>query len=436
MSAKTYKSAFSSIKERQAGNLTVSAQCEPFLEKIVEDKGDLKAWSFFDNAYVAEQIRTADADAHIGPLAGIPVAIKDIIDVLGLQTGCGSPIYHGEKAAILKHKSSDASIVSMLRAAGAILMGKTVTTEFATFQAGETKNPRALGRTPGGSSSGSAAAVAAGMVPLALGSQTAGSIIRPASFCGVVGFKPTIGTFDLTGVKALARTFDTLGVFANDVIDASLLIDTLTGNRFMDFCSLSNFPKTIGLCRSPFWDEADPMMNRAWDELIFRLARYEPQVTLIDVELPTLYSKAADVHNRVLSREAVDALHFEWRCYKELIGPKLAGLLHQGEIMDMDIYRNDIDIIVQLRRSFSDAMGGADILLTPSSTGVPPLFEDGTGDPLFNRMWSLLGVPALNVPGLMSSNDLPIGIQVIARHGDDSAALAAGHWLQTVLAES
>ena len=365
-------------------------------------------------------------------LLGLPVAIKDIIDIAGVETGCGSRIYQGLEAPLHHQKVIDSSVVSRLKAAGGILMGKTVTTEFATFQAANTKNPAALGRTPGGSSSGSAAAVAAGMVPLALGTQTAGSIIRPASYCGVVGFKPTIGTLDLSGVKALARSFDTLGVFAECVEDAALLMDSLTGNHWMVQCREDNQPRKIGLCCSPYWPAASNDLCEVWEDLVYLLKSIDG-VIVDEFHLPPEFGGAVELHKRVLAREAFDALHFEWKTYRSLISSKLAIILEEGEASKTECYLADIQKIGSLRREFDRALYDFDVLITPSSPGVPPPIEEGTGDPIFNRLWSLLGGPAMNVPGLQGENGWPIGIQVVSRQGEDAKVIAASFWLENIL---
>ena len=364
-------------------------------------------------------------------LLGLPVAIKDIIDIAGVETGCGSRIYQGLEAPLHHQKAIDSSVVSRLKAAGGILMGKTVTTEFATFQAADTKNPAALGRTPGGSSSGSAAAVAAGMVPLALGTQTAGSIIRPASYCGVVGFKPTIGTLDLSGVKALARSFDTLGAFAECVEDAALLMDSLTGNNWMVQCREDNQPRKIGLCCSPYWPAASNDLCEVWKDLVYLLKSIDG-VIVDEFHLPTEFGGAVELHKRVLAREAFDALHFEWKTYRSLISSKLAIILEEGEVSKTDCYLADIQKIGSLRREFDRALCDFDVLITPSSPGVPPPIEEGTGDPIFNRLWSLLGGPAMNIPGLQGENGWPIGIQVVSRQGEDAKVIAASFWLENI----
>ena len=452
---KNKTSAKNALGQIMRGSLSISDYCQPFIEKSIND--DLNVWTHIDEGEIQQQVEYLSANLQskfeenlavsrashqkksdserIDPsakLLGLPVAIKDIIDIAGIETGCGSRIYQGFEAPLHHKKAIDASVVSRLRAAGGILMGKTVTTEFATFQAADTKNPAALGRTPGGSSSGSAAAVAAGMAPLALGTQTAGSIVRPASYCGVVGFKPTIGTLDLSGVKALARSFDTLGVFAGCVEDAAFLMDSLTGNHWLVQCREDNQPRKVGLCRSPYWSAASDDLCKVWEDLVYLLKSMDG-VIVDEFHLPPEFGGAVELHKRVLAREAFDALHFEWKTYRSLIRSKLAIILEEGEASKTECYLADIQKIGSLRREFDRALCDFDVLITPSSPGVPPPIEEGTGDPIFNRLWSMLGVPAMNVPGLQGEKGWPIGIQVVSRQGEDAKVIAASFWLENIL---
>ena len=274
------------------------------------------------------------------------------------------------------------------------------------------------------------------MVPLAIGTQSAGSIIRPASFCGVVGFKPTWGTLDLSGVKGLARSFDTLGGFARNVSDVAWLVDSLAGSKLHRYCHVEHKPKSVGFCRSPFWNCADGALQTAWVELSNLIKSQDGQVRLKDVELPEIYDQSVELHKRIFAREALDALHFEWHSVRSFFSEKLSQIMEQGEELLSEDYLKDITQMLSLRQAFDKAMGENDVLLTPSSTGVPPKFEEGTGDPIFNRLWSLLGVPAINVPGLKSREGLPIGIQVIARYGQDTTAISAAYWLESLLKEN
>ena len=446
------------------GSLQISEYCRPFLEVCKSHNDHFKVWTHFNERQIEQDINLASSrlvskfgdnsnlltelgekeSGHARNLAGtetfpsiygVPVAVKDIVDVGGLATGCGSPIYEGKNAPMYHVKHADASVVSRIKVMGGIVIGKTVTTEFATFQASSTQNPSCFGRTPGGSSSGSAAAVAAGMVPLAIGTQTAGSIIRPASYCGVVGFKPTLGTLDLSGVKGLARSFDTLGGFARYVSDVAWMIDSLSGSKLHRYCHVEHKPKSVGLCRSPFWNAADGALQTAWAELPALIKSQDELVRLKDVELPEIYDQSVELHKRIFAQEALDALHFEWHSFRSFFSEKLAQIMEQGEELSSDDYLKDIAQILSLRQAFDKAMGENDVLLTPSSTGEPPKFEEGTGDPIFNRLWSLLGVPAINVPGLKSREGLPVGIQVIARYGQDAAAISAAYWLESLLNE-
>ena len=396
------------------------------------DEG-INAWQEINNsAYRKQKIELAGKAGSL-PLLGVTFGIKDIIDVIGYRTGFGSPIYEQPNAAINFIPSVDAAFVSLLKSKGALILGKTVTTEFATFKPSATANPAAKGRTPGGSSSGSAAAVAAGMVNIGVGTQTAGSIIRPASYCGVVGFKPSLGSFDLSGVKSLARSFDTIGWFSRTVQESRDLYSILKAQNEPE-TNMNLQSLRIGLCRSPFWDRGNETLTKAWSQLENLLAQRSSSVQVFEVNLPKEFHDAENVHKTIFAKQAYEALHFEFTNYETYLSNQICEILQEGQELTNKTYEYALSKMQNLRMLFDTLSSDFDALVTPSSPGIPPKEEDGTGDPIFNRTWSLLGVPAVNVPGLFSDEGFPIGVQVIAGFKQDAKALSVAQWLEERLA--
>ena len=396
------------------------------------DEG-INAWQEINNsAYRKQKIELAGKAGSL-PLLGVTFGIKDIIDVIGYRTGFGSPIYEQPNAAINFIPSVDAAFVSLLKSKGALILGKTVTTEFATFKPSATSNPAAKGRTPGGSSSGSAAAVAAGMVNIGVGTQTAGSIIRPASYCGVVGFKPSLGSFDLSGVKSLARSFDTIGWFSRTVQESHDLYAILKAQN-EPATNMNPQSLRIGLCRSPFWDRGNETLTKAWSQLENLLAQRSSSVQVFEVNLPKEFHDAENVHKTIFAKQAYEALHFEFTNYETYLSNQICEILQEGQELTNKTYECALSKMQNLRMLFDTLSSDFDALFTPSSPGIPPKEEDGTGDPIFNRTWSLLGVPAVNVPGLFSDEGYPIGVQVIAGFKRDAKALLVAQWLEERLA--
>lgn len=403
------------------GSLTAEALARSCLDRTAEREPAVQAWEALDPDLVVAEARAADAAGRPGPLHGLPIGVKDIIATASLPTACGSPIYAGTVLPF------DAAVVALGRLAGGIVMGKTVTTEFATYHPGKTRNPHAADRTPGGSSSGSAAAVAAGMVPLALGTQTAGSIIRPAAFCGVVGYKPTWGTIEPAGVKTLARSLDTVGVFARTVEDAALYVQAVSGLPLRAAATDRTAPPVIGLCRSPAWSLAEAEMQAAFEDLGARLGHL---IRVRMVDLPPDYAEVAAAQERIMAREAYLALAHEGRCHRDQLSPRLLTLLDQGSAVSATTHTADLALLTRLRASFAETIADTPVLVTPSAPGVAPAAVNGTGDPAFNRLWTFLGAPCINVPGLTGASGLPLGVQVVAAPGADRRALSAAAWLE------
>ena len=409
-----------------AGTLTAEAAVRQAFERIDVREAALQAWVSLGRDQAIAAARRLDRGPAGGLLHGVPIGIKDIMATHDLPTRCGSPIYRDWQPP------HDASVVALARRAGAIVVGKTVTTEFAHFNPGPTVNPHDAARTPGGSSSGSAAAVGAGMVPLATGTQTAGSIVRPAAFCGVAGYKPSFGLIDPAGVKPLAVTLDTIGVLGATVADTALFVEAVSGADLLAAAERAGRPRRIGLCRSPAWDEASDDMKAAFLELPARLARAGAEV--VDLELPAVAAEALAAQKRIQTYEAARALAFEADAHWSSLSPKLQELLAEAREIGRAAYERDRALLPALAAALGDAFAQVDVLLSPSAAGVAPLKGVGTGDPLFNRLWTLAGTPAVNVPGLRDPAGLPLGVQAIAPVGRDAAALEAAAWLERVLA--
>jgi Asp-tRNA(Asn)/Glu-tRNA(Gln) amidotransferase A subunit family amidase len=406
-----------------AGTLTAETAVHQAFERIDAREDELRAWVVLGRDQALAAARVLDRGPSDGLLHGVPIGFKDIMASHDLPTGCGSPIYRDWQPPF------DASVVALARRAGAIVVGKTVTTEFAYYGAGPTVNPHDAARTPGGSSSGSAAAVGAGMVPLATGTQTAGSIVRPAAFCGVAGYKPSFGLIDPTGVKPLAVTLDTIGVLGATVADVALFVEAAGGADLLDAAERAGAPRRIGLCRSPAWHLASPDMAAAFLALPGRLSGVE----IVERELPAVATEALAAQMRIMAYEAARALAYEAEAHWGSLTPRLQELLTQGRSIERADYLADRALVPRLLQALGEAFADVDVLLCPSAAGVAPLREAGTGDPLFNRLWTLAGTPAVNVPGLKDPAGLPLGVQIIAPAGRDAAAIEAAAWLERAL---
>ncbi|MDA3920408.1 MAG: amidase [Salinisphaera sp.] len=422
----SYDSALAARAAMQAGTLTSEALVLTCLERVEAREPAVGAWSHLDREAALAAARACDVSTQRGPLAGLPVAIKDIFDTADMPTTYGSAIYAGHRP------QADAAVVALIRRAGGVVMGKTVTTEFAMFTPGKTSNPHDTNHTPGGSSSGSAAAVADRMVPLALGTQTAGSIIRPASFCGVVGYKPSFDWLCPAGMKHVAWTLDTVGVFARCVRDAALLGGVLSGYPLNEAHndSASRAPR-FGLCRTPEWAAADADTQAALAETERRALK--AGATITPLTLPKAFNALLDAQRTVMIYEAVRTLAFELDNASDLISDKLKTMLVNGR----DISARDYVAAQRTRRicraQLDTVFADVDALIAPSATGEAPEKREGTGNPVFNSIWTLLGTPCVNVPGLYGGRGLPVGVQVIGPVHADAATLAAATWLQDVL---
>lgn len=412
----------------QSRDLLAAEVVEACLERVALRDSTIHAWASIDPEYARSQARSLDAGPILGPLHGIPVGVKDILNTADLPTEYGSPIYHGHRP------DADAACVAAARAAGAIVLGKTATTEFACQSPPATVNPLNSAHTPGGSSSGSAAAVSDCMVPLGFGTQTAGSIIRPASYCGVVGYKPTFGTVDRDGVKLVADSLDTIGALARTVSDAALFVGAITARR-----DLMDLPQTdgrlsIGFCRSHDWGEVDSEIAAIVESAAERLSRAGARVSLI--ELPDRFAELGNAHADIQGFEAVRNLARELRQHRSQLTPPLRAMLDQGNRVSVDRYEKCQVIVRECRSSLSNVMGDCHVLLAASATGEAPKGLEFTGSPVMNRAWTSLHVPCVGVPAARGPEGLPIGVQIIGRLADDPRTLAAADWIQQRLQPS
>jgi Asp-tRNA(Asn)/Glu-tRNA(Gln) amidotransferase A subunit family amidase len=402
----------------ESGDLSADAAIAQSLEAI-------DAYETAIGAFVrrAETARAQNA----GPLRGIAVGIKDIVDTAELPTEMGSPIYKGWQPR------ADAPVVAMLKAAGATIAGKTTTTGFASLDPTATRNPRNVGHTPGGSSSGSAAAVAAGMIPLALGTQTGGSVIRPASFCGVAAIKPSFRLLPTVGVKCFSWTLDTVGLFAAGVKDLALGLSAMT-NRPELLPAVATRTPRIGIVTQDF---AGPPEAAGGEALRTAASAAERAGAIVrDLALPELVAEAWRIQPTVQDFEAHQALAWEYRVHHDAMPPLLCAKLDETVGILPTAYDEARGIANRARDALAEIFEGVDVLLTFSAPGAAPKGLASTGDPRFNRLWTLMGVPCVNVPAIIADDGLPVGVQVIARFGDDAGALAAARFVEQALATS
>jgi Asp-tRNA(Asn)/Glu-tRNA(Gln) amidotransferase A subunit family amidase len=404
----------------EAGDLTAATVVELCAESIAQREGEIGAFTVLD---IAAARQAAAAQRH-EPLCGLPAAIKDIYDTAQFPTQYGSPIYAGYRPR------ADAAMVAQLRRAGGILIGKTVTTEFAFLQPAGTRNPCNPAHTPGGSSSGSAAAVAAGMVPIALGSQTAGSTIRPASYCGIAGFKPSFKLLPTVGMKCFSWSLDTVGLFAAGIADVAFAASALSG-RELRIDKVPPAAPRIALVRSAQWPEASDDMQDAF----VRAARAAEVAgaRVHDLELPAIFSDAFEAQMVIQDFESYRALAYEFDHHRDQLSPLLRAHFERAATIQASTYDEARRTTRRARQSFADLMVDSDVILTPSAPGAAPVGLATTGKPTFNRLWTLLGTPCINVPGLRDAHGLPLGMQIVGRFARDHIALEAAAFLERVL---
>jgi Asp-tRNA(Asn)/Glu-tRNA(Gln) amidotransferase A subunit family amidase len=395
------------------------------LEAIRTQDASLHAFVALDPPAAIEAARAVDRGATKGALAGVPVAVKDIIDTGQYETCYGSPIYRGHRPAL------DAACVALLRGAGAVVLGKTVTAELATFAPGPTRNPHAHGHTPGGSSSGSAAAVAAGLAPLALGTQTAGSVIRPASFCGVIGYKPSPRRVPRSGVKLISDTLDEVGLFATSIDDVALAASVLT--LLPDWAALAQrgrtqAPPRLGWTLTSRGGQVEPAMRQAVQRAA-QLAR-ESGAQVDPVAWPAGFDALFDAHRTIQLAETARSLLPEYAYRRSQLSAQLVEAIEEAQRFAPAQYPEALRIGRGCAADIDRLFGAADVLIAPSAPGEAPQTLASTGDPLFNRPWQLLGCPVIGLPFGRGSRGLPIGVSVVARPGQDVLLIEAAAWLE------
>ena len=413
--------ASEAAREIGAGHLSSEALVSSCLEQVRHRETTVGAWIHLNPEQALAEARLRDQHPATGPLHGIPIGIKDIIDTADRPTCYGSPIYEGNRPAW------DAACVALLRRAGAVMLGKTVTTEFACRTTGKTTNPHNPAHTPGGSSSGSAAAVAAAMVPLALGTQTSGSVIRPASYCGVLGYKASYGDLPLPGVKPLVVSLDTLGGFARSVEDFQRFRAALLGES-AELALLNRSPK-IGLCRTPQWSQTEPATRSALETAADKLSNAGAEVQ--GLQLPPEFDGLCDAQNTVFVVEGARCLCYELTENRELVSETLRGVLEPGFEISRFEELAARAVIQWCQRSLESVFADYDVLLTPSAPGEAPEGLVDTGNPVFNRMWTALGTPTVNLPGHQGPQGLPVGVQAVGRIGEDEQLLSVATWLES-----
>ena len=389
------------------------------LDRIGQRESLVKAWSSLGKESALARAKELDKGSIKGILHGLPIGVKDLFDTYDLPTSYGSPIYANN------YPASDAVSVALMRQAGGIILGKTISTEFATFKPPVTHNPHHLKHTPGGSSSGSAAAVADFMVPLATGSQTAGSIIRPASYCGVVGYKPSFGKVMLAGVKALSPSLDTLGCFGRSVGDVALGVAAMSNDLSLaEIDQLHNKPR-VAICKTKDWSFASKETAGA-----LALARFTAEAIakgmVQDISLPAACKDLTLLQTRIMSFEMARALIFERTRFSKKLSPQLSQQLSEGAQIPYEQYQKDLMKAQAARFAIAQLFNNeVDILIAPSAPGEAPLAKEGTGNPVFCRGWTLSGLPCINLNVSSGPNGLPVGVQLIAGPGKDRFLLSA-----------
>ncbi len=426
--------AASALAEGRIDSVELVESC---LARIRADEARVQAWAFLDPEYALQQARAADQQRRegmpLGALHGIPVGIKDIIDTEDMPTENGTVLHAG------RAPREDATVVRMLRAAGAVIMGKTVTTELATYAPGKTRNPHNAEHTPGGSSSGSAAAVAARMVPLAIGTQTNGSMIRPAAYCGVIGFKPSFGLISRHGVLKQSRSLDQLGVFARSVEDAALLAEQIIGFDEHDpdtrpqakpplratAMQAPPIPPYFAFVKTPVWKMADDESHEAFAELVSHLGdRIE------EFALPVAIKDAWKWHQTIMEADIAKNYESEYERGKDKLSESLSKQIERGRKVRAVEYNKALDQIPALNAGMNELFEQRyDAILTPATAGTAPPGLESTGSPAFCTFWTLCGMPAITLPLMRGANGLPLGVQLVGPRGGDARLLRTARWL-------
>jgi Asp-tRNA(Asn)/Glu-tRNA(Gln) amidotransferase A subunit family amidase len=425
------------VAKMRSGNISSVEVCESYLERIKKYEKEVKAWSFIDKKILLEKAEEADeyrkSGKPLGSLHGLPIAVKDIIATYDMPTECGSVLRKGISGA------ADAEVVNLIKAAGAIVMGKTVTTEFAYFDAGKTTNPHDYTRTPGGSSSGSAAAVAAHMAPLAIGTQTNGSIIRPASYCGVVGYKPSFGLMSRTGILKQSLKLDQVGVFGKTVEDVALLAKVLikkdildddtihyAADEMLEVCKKGPIfePKFI-FYKTASWKKISKESQKAFQ---FLLKEFKNNIEVF--EEPSYFKDIPKYHKIIHETDMANSFQDFYKKSKKKMGKKLVEAIERGLKYSAKDYVDAVDFVKQSYKSYSEVFEDYYGVITPASTGVAEKGLLSTGSPELSTIWTYMGLPTISLPLLSGENNLPLGVQLVGDKLDDLRFLASANWLE------
>jgi Asp-tRNA(Asn)/Glu-tRNA(Gln) amidotransferase A subunit family amidase len=416
-------SATEAARRIASGALTAEALVEACLARISAREPEIHAWAAIEPALALREARARDKGPRLGPLHGIPFAVKDILDTVDLPTQYGSPIYAGH------HPRTDATCVAQLRAAGAIVLGKTITCEFAGFAPGRTRNPHNFAHTPGGSSSGSAAAVADFMVPVGLGTQTGGSILRPASYCGIIGYKPSFGLISRAGLKLASDTLDTIGLLARTIDDIALFADVLSAQEPIVVEPLA--PRRIGLCRTFLWDKARPEARQAVETAADTLASH---VEVRDLVLPESFHDIVMARGKIDDYERARALAHEWREHRDRLSSHMTATIERGLAIPHTRFIEALQAAAAARAHLASLFADVDLILTPCATGEAPHGLESTGDSTFQGLWTLLQVPTITLPTHRGPHGLPVGIQLVAPLYEDARLFRFARWVENILA--
>ena len=423
------------VQSIQKGEITSEELVKSYIEQIKKKEKDVEAWEFFDEEFVLSQAKKLDSlhqSGKHGDLHGIPVGIKDIFDTEDMPTTDGTEI-HKKNPSL-----SDCTVVSKLKQAGAIIMGKTVTCELAYYSPGKTKNPHDLSRTPGGSSSGSAAAVASHMVPLAIGSQTNGSVIRPASYCGVIGYKPTKGLISRHLVLQISRALDQVGIFSNSIEDAALISEQIIGHDKQDpDTSLNPRPKLLAASRQkppmepllayiklPFMDKLDEDVMEGFNEV-----KDELKGQINEIELPAGFDGIPDWHKIIMESDMARSFSEEYKKSKNKLSDKIVEAIERGMKYSSVEYNEAFSKIEVANAYFKQFFHDYDAILTPSACGEAPKGLKSTGNPIFCTIWTYCGMPSISLPLLQGKNNLPVGVQLVSSLYDDERLFRNASWL-------
>ena len=411
------------ISER---SLSAESYARACLERIAEREPLVQAFAYFNAGQVIAQARVLDACAIQGPLHGLPIGVKDIFDTFDMPTEYGSAVYQGHRPA------ADAAVVALTRHLGGIIVGKTVTTEFATFPPGKTRNPHNTAHTPGGSSSGSAAGVADDMFPLAFGTQTAGSVIRPAAYCGVTGYKPSFGTLSRGGVQTSSDTLDTVGLFSRSIEDAAYFIAALTRRPELQLKPWTGSAPHIGICKGFQWSRVQPEMAAAMHNTAATLAKAGAIVK--EITLPARFEGMSQAQATIMSYEAGVNRADEVLRHSEKMDPLLAEQCRKGLTVRGEDYAAAQTLARECRARFTDAFADCDVWLAAAAPGEAPEGLAYTGDPIMNGVWTLLYAPCITVNTGAGPKGLPVGLQVVGRIADDARTLAVADWISRNMA--